>query len=38
MKAAAFKNRGEPKDAFDLFYVLNHYQSFEQLSRAIPFL
>ena len=31
MKAAAFKNRGEPKDAFDLFYVLNYYQPFEEI-------
>lgn len=27
LKALAFKNRGENKDAYDLFYVLRHYAS-----------
>lgn len=31
MKAAAFKNRGETKDAYDLFYVINHYHSFDEI-------
>ena len=31
MKAVAFKNRGEPKDAYDLFYVLRHYPHFTEI-------
>lgn len=31
MKAAAFKNRGEAKDAYDLFYLVNHYQPFDEI-------
>ena len=31
MKAVAFKNRGEPKDAYDLAYVLRHYPHFAEI-------
>ena len=31
MKASAFKNRGEPKDAYDIYYVLNHYHQFDKI-------
>lgn len=40
LKALAFRNRGEPKDVFDLFYVLKHYGSSvkDVVARAKPLL